>query len=1128
MVVPWMSGDFSTSDLIPRDPAPGARTGCPWDAAGLVAFPNPTGDDVTLNTNTDYVLNTTVTIPGTLTVPAGSSLVFADKTFNLTARSIQVDGALRIGSSTCRTSPATKHTITLTGARTDADNITTGHKGIVVSGTDAIIEIFGHLHQPSWTRLAATASASATELYLQECVDWPVNSKLVVTTTHRVDWRRHNQNEEVTVAAVSCETIDYLEDGVSSYNFGKITLSQPLAYSHYAARKEYQAEVGLLSRNVLIQGSAEDSPPTDPQPAGTTCTSTKFTEVPCNGYYLTGYGGHLIVMENATARITATEFYRMGQTNQIGRYPVHLHLLGEHGNRSFVSDCSVHESYFRGFVVHGTFDTKVTRNVAYDVIAHVFYMESGIEERNEISFNLGAHVHAIGHFLDLNGQASDAVFYADDLGGAVIPADGAASPFYISNMYNNFTGNAAVGGFSGYAMVSFPAVIGEWPAGIPRDPSFVPMDRPGLEDGFYGNSARSMGWFWNLAPAFYVGGFLEMDTARDELMYRPARHLPGTRKPVLANGDDAWYHFINCKAVLSNVAGGDWNKRSKWYNMDIVDLGERSFNAFGNVAFRNINVRCRTANGANLNPAPPQSKNTEKIWEKHMFKLFRAYDTGQRHVVDSWQISGCGTAAQPMDTIFQRAQLWSVPHGVNVNQNQLAMRNITYLDGTPDPTKLISVDIGKKDTYSAYYGTFLDADGTVTQRNTHPARRSSGACKPAIVGSAGMRRAVNAGDGWDERPPNMWYKLSGLDDGGARGRNESDDRCELLDEAEYPMWACDEGSMNVGALLIQPNDRAQTTASTYEVWGRITHFGDAWEDGSPVSGDHQVVGPHDHAHRGGWALQFHTNADDPSSWSSPKKLLITEVGIREGSTLLLALAYPASTTFVITTEVAPSGFETLAAAASLAALRQDTTGLLYFFDGTYLYLRPFRKDNVDPNGFGEGNLFIPDKNTGNDDFIITATWDAATGCGTDDWCRAATLAVPPANAGEVAGRSTVWPCTTAVPLWYVRSSYPTASAPASSSMSWGTDPRFTIAACNETRTWEDLGSLMDAGDVVTGGLGLLMTVDAEEVWLCFKQHPCAAAAGLTPQGMCYVYHEGEARFIPWGLPDELQLIQYLW
>ena len=35
---------------------------------------------------------------------------------------------------------------------------------------------------------------------------------------------------------------------------------------------------------------------------------------------------------SATARVSGVEFYRMGQTNFAGRYPMHWHLLGNTGS----------------------------------------------------------------------------------------------------------------------------------------------------------------------------------------------------------------------------------------------------------------------------------------------------------------------------------------------------------------------------------------------------------------------------------------------------------------------------------------------------------------------------------------------------------------------------------------------------------------------------------------------------------------------------------------------------------------------------------------------------------------------------------------------------------------------------
>ena len=217
--------------------------------------------------------------------------------------------------------------------------------------------------------------------------------------------------------------------------------------------------------------------------------------------------------------------------------------------------------------------------------------------------------------------------------------------------------------------------------------------------------------------------------------------------------------------------------------------------------------------------------------------MFRAYDTGQRHVLDTWQIAGCGTKEAPMaqSATFRRALIWSIPHGVNVPQNQLALRNVSYVGGSPPAAKLFSFDVGSRDTYGALFSNLIDADGTVTERTS-----AKVPCRPTVVGSANTILSVTGG--YDRSPPSLWFKLSGLDDGGARGSSAvGDKRCDLLADAEFPMWACDRGSMDVGAIEVQVNGRIQTTARTKEVWGRVSHFGDALD---------QVRARQLHAHAG--------------------------------------------------------------------------------------------------------------------------------------------------------------------------------------------------------------------------------------------------------------------------------------
>ena len=285
-----------------------------------------------------------------------------------------------------------------------------------------------------------------------------------------------------------------------------VTLSAAVSHTHVASAA-YQAEVALLSRRIVVQGSALDSPPTDQTNANglSTCDHDKTTlgdnGVPCNNTYLTGYGAHVMAQgEAATLRVSGVELVRVGQTNVVGRYPLHAHLLGESGGaRSYVSDAAVHQSYYRCMSIHGTHRLTLAHSVAYDAIGHCWYLEDAVEENNTLAFNLAAHVHFMGSpARATNGQFGPDIYATSEL---QLPADTTASGFYISNGYNRVVGNAASGGWAGFA---FPIVAS--PLKASAGATVTPEARPLLD--FNGNSAHSCGWWWSRGGCVYFGGKL--------------------------------------------------------------------------------------------------------------------------------------------------------------------------------------------------------------------------------------------------------------------------------------------------------------------------------------------------------------------------------------------------------------------------------------------------------------------------------------------------------------------------------------------------------------------------------------------------------------------------------------------
>ena len=122
-----------------------------------------------------------------------------------------------------------------------------------------------------------------------------------------------------------------------------------------------RTEVGLLTRNVVIQGSADGIP--------------------------NKYGGHMMIHgmsnSNTVARIEYAEFAYCGQPIILGRYPIHFHMNGD-VTGSYARGNSVHDSFARVCTIHGVSNLLVEWNVGYLAAGHNIFVEDGIETNNII------------------------------------------------------------------------------------------------------------------------------------------------------------------------------------------------------------------------------------------------------------------------------------------------------------------------------------------------------------------------------------------------------------------------------------------------------------------------------------------------------------------------------------------------------------------------------------------------------------------------------------------------------------------------------------------------------------------------------------------------------------------------
>ncbi|EGC33844.1 hypothetical protein DICPUDRAFT_36074 [Dictyostelium purpureum] len=517
-------GKPSTS-LEPQDPST-----CPYLANDIVHWhdlsiwggspPSPLSE-ITLPANKKVLISqcsiSQDNIYKKIIIPATSELIFADSNITMHVQDIYVQGKLTMGTKTCRYNSYIN--IIFHGSKTTSDTIAQyyGSKGIAVA-SGGFISVQGKQYHYTWTKLAATAWSGDNVIYIQDSVNWEVGQQVVITTSIYEDLIE-NQNEVKTILAIDGKRIQFTE---------------PLQFYHYGGQ-EYQAEVGLLSRRIVFRGD-DDSSSKDQ------------------------FGGHVLV--NGEGQFSGLQLIKMGQTNIKARYPLHFHLANEVKN-SYITDCSVVHSFYRCYTIHGTNNLTVERNVAFNATGHCYYLEDGVEQFNRINYNLGAYVHTIGPPA-AGAEQTGQIFTQND--GLTQPADSAAGCFYITNAWNDFIGNAASGGWTGFA---FPNL--DRPIGNHRNIDMVPKQF--AIKTFEGNTAHSSGYFWSSGSSIYVGANLTViDSSTGLLQYNSGRFARSTYKDGIADEkNEVWMRYNNTKIYLSNRGVGHWGERVEVVGLEAYD-----------------------------------------------------------------------------------------------------------------------------------------------------------------------------------------------------------------------------------------------------------------------------------------------------------------------------------------------------------------------------------------------------------------------------------------------------------------------------------------------------------------------------------------------------------------------------
>lgn len=391
-----------------------------WSDTATWGGPVPAGleEDIVIPDGIDILLDMSVEC-GELLVNGTLDVDTAD--LNLTCDSLIVQGASAAFTAGTDGSRFTNRFIlTLKGEMGETFTVTAGMQMHDLGARGVIVLQGGTLNlhgadRVEWTHLGANVAAGSSALTMSEPVDWAAGDQILICSSRR-DW---NEAEQRTVASVT-------NGGLT------VNLTTPLTFPHTGVQKTYtrpadsktwtadlRAEVGLLSRNITIQGASDST--------------------------ATGFGAHVMIhgpMEHGMGTypsgkgyVKGVELFRVGQKSLLGRYPYHWHLNQDSGAGQYFSDNAVHLSFNRALTIHGTDYLTVENNFCYDHIGHGIFLEDGAERFNVIRKNVVV--------LTKRPAPGEEVIPSDN--ELDEPQNRTPASFWITNPNNTFEDNVAAG-----------------------------------------------------------------------------------------------------------------------------------------------------------------------------------------------------------------------------------------------------------------------------------------------------------------------------------------------------------------------------------------------------------------------------------------------------------------------------------------------------------------------------------------------------------------------------------------------------------------------------------------------------------------------------------------------------------
>ncbi|KAG9341336.1 hypothetical protein JZ751_019440 [Albula glossodonta] len=284
----------------------------------------------------------------------------------------------------------------------------------------------GKLVRPhAFIAIKKVINSSVLEL-ADDASSWKVGDRLVVAST---DYSMLQAEEFTVLPCPSCSASQVKVQGKPTY----------LHMGQEVNGVDMRAEVGLLTRNILIQGEMEPF-----------CYASEA----CKFFNFDTFGGHIKIERGFKAvHMHGAELKHMGQQS-MGHYPVHFHMNGDVDERggyhppTYVKELSIHHTFSRCVTVHSSNGLLVKDVVGYDALGHCFFLEDGPEERNTFDHCLGLLVKA-GTLLpsDRDSRMCQGITDGAYPGYIANPRQdcSATSTFWMANPNNNLIDCAAAG-----------------------------------------------------------------------------------------------------------------------------------------------------------------------------------------------------------------------------------------------------------------------------------------------------------------------------------------------------------------------------------------------------------------------------------------------------------------------------------------------------------------------------------------------------------------------------------------------------------------------------------------------------------------------------------------------------------